>query len=190
MKSALAALLALLALPGCQGDPDQMFLSFAAFTDRPVVLTAMAVNGQPMGLVPMVVQGRADTLPRHGGGGLLLGYPSGSSGQMALDMAWVDLPSGQAYRAAVTLPLSALEVSASGAVELQSIFAPSGLLIIGSDPLPESADDLRIRDVARLCATRAPEADHDYTATPTELPGLFEALETLAPDPPPAPCEP
>ena len=174
-----AALLSLLGLAGCFGNPGQMFLSFSAFTDRPVVLTAMSVNGKPMGLLPLVVQGRADKLPRHGGGGLLLSYPSGTSGQMALEMAWIELSSGQAYRAALTVPLSDLEVSASGAVEMQSIFAPSGLLIIGSDPLPESADDLRIRDVARVCGTRAPEADQDYTDNPTELPGLFEALETL-----------
>lgn len=98
---------------------------------------------------------------------------------MALEMTWIELSSGQAYRAAATVPLSELEVSASGAVEMQSIFAPSGLLIIGSDPLPEGTDDLRIRDVARVCGTRAPEADHDYTDTPRELPGLFEAVETL-----------
>ena len=175
-----AALLSLLWLTGCFGDPGQMKLAFSAFTDRPVVLTEMVVNGQPMALLPLVVQGRAERAqPRYGGGGWLLGYPSGQSGQMAVEMTWVELSSGQAYRAAVTVPLSELEVSASGAVEVQSIFAPSGLLIIGSDPLPEGADDLRIRDVARVCGTRAPEADHDYIDTPRELPGLFEALETL-----------
>lgn len=174
-----AALLSLLWLTGCFGDPGQMFLSFSAFTDRPVVLTAMSVNGRTIELLPLVVQGRAEKLPRHGGGGWLLSYPAGQSGQMALEMTWIELSSGQAYRAAVTVPLSELEISASGAVEMQSIFAPSGLLIIGSDPLPEGTDDLRIRNVARVCGTRAPEADHDYTDTPRELPGLFEAVETL-----------
>lgn len=190
MIKRFSALLSLLWLAGCFGNPGQMFLSFSAFTDRPVVLTAMSVNGKPMGLLPLVVQGRAETPPRYGGGGWLLSYPSGQSGQMALELTWVELSSGQAYRAALTVPLSELEVSASGAVEVQSIFAPSGLLIIGSDPLPESADDLRIRDVARVCGTRAPEADHDYTDNPTELPGLFEAVETLNSDPSPAPCHP
>ena len=85
---------ALAMLAACSG---QAHIGFSAYTDRPVVLTDMSINGKPVPLVPMVVQGRAERL--HGrttGGGMMIGYPAGKWGQLALTLRWVDLPTGQA----------------------------------------------------------------------------------------------
>ena len=177
---------ALAMLAACSG---QAHIGFSAYTDRPVVLTDMSINGKPVPLVPMVVQGRAERL--HGrttGGGMMIGYPAGKWGQLALTLRWVDLPTGQAWSAAVDVPLAQLERSASGAVELMPVFAPGGLLLITSDPIPQSADDDRTRDVLRLCASRTPAADQDFTADPTSLPALVEAVATMQRGPAPSSC--
>lgn len=175
---ALLLMLGVLAVSGCRmGGPDQMLLSMSAFTDRPVVVTEISVNGQPLNITPRVVRGRADTnRPREHGSSALLSYPAGTSGQMQLELTWVEIPSGTGYSAAAKLPLDGLETTASGAAAFMPIFAPSGLLIVASDPTPQSATDTRTRDILRLCGTRAAAADKDYTREPGELPGLREAL--------------
>lgn len=170
-RTALATLSAL-ALSACRlGDPSTMLVAMSAHTDHPVVVTAMVVNGQAVEMIPAVVRGVAENGPEsRNEGGWLLGYPSGKPGLMQLDLTWVELPAGAAYRASIEVPLKALSKSGSGARSLRPVFAPGGLLLMGSDSATA--------DIVRLCATRTPAADVDYAATPRQLPGLFEALET------------
>tara|TARA_R110000737_G_scaffold111883_1_gene144911 strand:- start:406 stop:978 length:573 start_codon:yes stop_codon:yes gene_type:complete len=183
------ALLATLSLSACRlGQPSQMVLSYSAYTGRPVVLTEMSVNGTAMAMIPAVVNGRADTSkPRVGSLNQLLGYPAGKAGEMQLDMTWVELPSGAAYHAVVQVALKDLQRSSNG-VEFMPVFGPGGLLIIASDPVPKGPGDKITRDVLRTCATRTPDADRDYAATPRELPALSEALDMVDPSPATSTC--
>lgn len=193
MRLLQGVLLTILALSvsGCRmGGPGTMFLSMSAYTDRPVVVTEITVNGQALDMTPRVVRGRADTnRPREHAGGALLSYPAGSGGQMQLDLTWVELPSGAGYRAAATVPLDRLETDGSGAAAFMPVFGPGGLLIVASDPMPKSGSDTRTRDIVRLCATRTQAADRNYAQTPGELPGLREALATAQASPVESECK-
>ena len=186
------AILSVIGLTACRaGEPDQMAVAFSAYTDRPVVLTEMAVNGSPQAFPPLVVRGRADSnRPQEGAGRRLLRYPSGSEGVMGLTVTWVELPSGQAYSAQVEVPLAQLQTAASGGIEFMPVFGPGGLLLITSDPVPASANDRTIRDVVRICATRAPLADTDFGADPGALPALREALASATATANSAACSP
>ena len=183
--------LGVLVASGCRmGGPGTMFLSMSAYTDRPVVVTDISVNGQSLDMTPRVVRGRADTnRPREHAGGALLSYPAGADGQMQLDLTWVELPSGAGYRAAAEVPLDALEQDSSGAAAFMPVFAPGGLLIVASDPMPQSGSDTRTRDIVRLCATRTAAADKNFTQTPGELPGLREALASARSGPAESECK-
>ena len=180
-----------LALSACRiGEPRTMFVSMSAYKLRPVVVTQMAVNGAPLRLMPAVVRGKADTnRPRSGSGRQILSYPKGDAGVMQLDVTWVELPAGLAYRAQVSVPLDELEKTGWREIAFMPVFAPGGLLLVTSDPAPKSADDETIRDVLRICAARAPDADFDYTIEPGELPGLREALSAALTTPAPSTCE-
>ncbi len=183
--------LGVLAISGCRmGDPDTMFLSMSAYTDRPVVVTEISVNGHSLDMTPRVVRGRADTnRPREHAGGSLLSYPVGDIGQMQLALTWVELPSGEGYRAATEVPLDGLQTDGSGAVSFMPVFAPGGLLIVASDPMPQSGSDMRARDIVRLCGTRASAADKNYAGDPGELPGLREALASARTNPVESECK-
>lgn len=174
-----------LSVSGClMGGPDTMFLSMSAYTDRPVVVTEIAVNGQALNMTPRVVRGRADVnRPREHAGGSLLGYPDGESGEMQLDLTWVELPAGAGYQASATVPLAALEKDSGGAVAFMPVFGPGGLLIVASDPSPSSASDDATRDVVRLCGERQTAADRNFTDNPGEYPALREALASARTDP-------
>lgn len=163
----------------------------SAHTGQAVVVTRFSMNGRENPLTPKVVEGRADTMrPHEGASRMLLGLAGGATGRIALEMEWVELSTGHAYRASVAVPMRDLERSASGGVELMPVFAPGGEVVIASDPLPQSEADRSYRDVARTCGQRWPQADHDYHAAPRELPGLYEALQDLAPAQDIIPCKP
>lgn len=130
-----------------------------------------------------MVRGRADTgRPFEHAGGWLLDDPPDAAGTMALDLVWVDLPSGAGWRAAASVPLDALELDGSGAAAFMLVFGPAGLLIVASD------DDAVVKDVVRLCGTRAAEADVAYRADPGREPGLREALASARAAPAGAAC--
>lgn len=190
LKGALLTFAAL-AVSACRmGAPGTMFLSMSAYTDRPVVVTEISVNGRSLDMTPRVVRGRADTnRPREHTGGALLSYPAGAGGQMQLDLTWVELPSGTGYRAAAEVPVDGLERDSSGAAAFMPVFAPGGLLIVASDPMPQSGSDTRKRDIVRLCATRTVAADKDFAQNPGELPGLREALASARTGPAQSECK-
>jgi len=168
-----------------------MNIGFASFGGQPVVVKAFTLNGNRSGLFSdMVVDGGGDAPPRtSGSGNHLTSYRKGQGDQIAIDVSWVELASGEAWRAAATVSAADLERSASGAIQILPVFAPGGLLIISSDPLPASDQDQRVRDLARVCATRAPDLDQDFRSDPRALPGLWEALQTLSPQPSAQECQ-
>jgi len=108
---------------------------------------------------------------------------------MALEFIWVELLSGQAYTARISVALSDLQRVEANVVEIRAIFGPNGLLIIPADPLRRTEADTETRDAARICGTRIPEADRDYTADPGALSGLPEALATAILTPPHLGCQ-
>lgn len=191
LKLAIIAVASLLLCAGCSGHTGQVSLAMSAHTGQAVVVTGFRMNGRENPLTPMVVEGMADTMrPHEGASRMVLGLAGGASGRIALEMEWVELSTGHAYRASVSVPIGDLERSASGGVEMMPVFAPGGEVVIASDPLPQSEADRSYRDVARTCGQRWPQADHDYRATPRELAGLYEAIEHLGPAREIAPCKP
>lgn len=182
--------LGVLSISGCRtGQPGTMFLSMSAYTDRPVVVMEILVNGQALDITPRVVRAKADTnRPREHAGGSLLSYPAGADGQMQLELTWVELSLGAGYKALAEVPLDRLETGSNGAVEFMPVFAPGGLLIVASDPMPRSGNDTQTRDVVRLCGTRASAADRNFTQNAGELPGLREALASARSGPVDSEC--
>ncbi|MEP4198652.1 MAG: hypothetical protein ABJL99_23765 [Aliishimia sp.] len=182
MMRLICALILAFGLSACRfGSPDSISIAFSAYASTPVVVTDMSVNGQRFNFFPKVVRGKGDTnRPMEGAGRMLLGYPKGSS-EMALEISWVELLTQRAFRATTLVSLKSLEISASGAAEFMPVFGPGGLLIVASDPIPKTAQDKTIVDVARVCAERDISADTDFAADPGEFAGLLEAVEATYP---------
>lgn len=172
-----------LALPGCFGDqPDSYGLSFGSYSASPVVVTRLAVNGRDFQMVPLLVDARSDeVMPRASGGLYSLPWPKGRDGQAALEVTWVELPTSRAYTASAQVAIADLMRGASNTVYLAPVFGPNGLLLVTSDPLPQSESDQPTRDLAQLCAARSPGDDVDYRATPDSLPDLANVLAERRP---------
>lgn len=158
-----------------------MNIGFAAYGGHPVVVKAFILNTQRSSLfAEMVVDGGGEAPPRtSGAGNHLVSYRKGWSGDILIDIIWVELSTGKAWQAAANVSADRMTRSASGAIQLMPILAPGGLLILSSDPIPDSAQDQRVNDLARICGTRVPELDQDYSSDPRALPGLWEALQTI-----------
>lgn len=177
-----AILAAVLALAGCrESEPRLMSLSFSSYAASPAVLLDFEVNGVTSGLFPTVVAGEADSGEYRAGGGVYgLDYPADGSGSIRLQAEWVELFTQRAWRAEITVPLAGFSRETTfdqgDTLRLMPVFGPNGLMLITSDPVSASADDIRQVDVARVCGSRLPEADFDYTADPTALPQLSELL--------------
>ena len=173
----------LLALAGCRDEGPQIYgLSFGSFSASPVVVTRLAVNGQDFQPLPLLVDARSDqVMPRANAGLYSQPLAAGRDGQIALDLGWVELPTGRAFGATVQVPVQELQRSGPDNVQLAPIFGPNGLLVITSDPVPQSGSDQPIHDLAQLCAARSPDEDTDYRATPDSLPDLANVLAEQRP---------
>lgn len=157
-----------------------MLIDFLAYSDRPVVVKTFEINAVRSSLFSdLVVEGKAETTPRGSAGGYLIGYRKGWSNRISLEASWIELSSGMAWRAKADVSSKDMERSGSGAINIAPIFAPGGLMIISSDPTPQSADDVRTKDLARVCGERVPELDRDYSNDKRQLAGLWEAFEQL-----------
>ena len=100
-----------------------------------------------------------------------------ANGTLQIEAVWVELLTHEAFRAEIVVPVLELQRSASNFAEMKPVFGPDGLMLITSDPLPETAVSTLIHDVGRVCGTRIPELDQDYTLEPLALPALKETLE-------------
>lgn len=174
-----AALICVPFLAGClQQEQNGLDLSFATYAQTPVVLTGFAVDGATMVEGPRAIQGLADLRrPNVEAGAMLLDLPQGTGDRLSLSVEWVELLSHDAYRAKLAVPVEALRKSQSGYVQMMPVFGPGGLLLVTSDQPATGSDTGEKRDVARVCGSRDPKRDFDYTATPSALPMLREILD-------------
>lgn len=177
------ALCVVLGVAGCQGgDPDTLVLTFGTFASSPVVLKAVSVNGTPVAYSPVIAT-EADQLTPRTSYTQLLDYPgAGQGGNVTVSVTWVELLTHKAWQAEVAGPVSAFARYSDGqnALRLGPVFGPNGLMILTSDPIPTSATDSPLVDVARVCGARVAALDVDHTANPEEL-SLTELLQANFP---------
>ncbi|NHF74318.1 hypothetical protein [Paracoccus xiamenensis] len=172
-RTAAAAALALLAFGG-QGAlaAEYLALSFGAYRSSPVLLTHFAIES-PLAATPeMVVSGSAESaMPRApGSSAISLPRDVGGDGKWQVRAQWIELQTNRAYQAELPVPVSAL-TEVYRAYELNVIFGPNGLMILGSDKAGNRASD-RV-DLVAGCGDRVPAADRAWgneTGRFTELP--------------------
>ncbi len=160
------------------GDPEGIALRFSTYVQSPVVVQEFRVNGKLMWPGEIPVQGLSDLYRPHDNAGVkYLSLDIDGRGSLRIVATWVELLTHEAYRAEVAVPVQELQRSASGYAEVMPVFGPGGLLLITSDPIPETPDSTETHDAGRVCGTRAPELDKDYAKDPLSLPALKETLE-------------
>ncbi len=174
------ALLVALALAACKEgrDPERLDLNFGSFEASPAILLDFRINGKTLGHFPTVESSRADTETPRGNGGASLSYPPGDPpGRITITAEWVELFTHKAWRAEFDLRTADFTWhEVLDQIRVTPVFGPNGLIIIASDPIPKSADVVT-KDIARLCGTRAPEADFDFARRPDQIAQLPELLE-------------
>jgi len=176
-------------LSSCAARSQDVSLALSAYRGQPVVVVSLRLNEAETNLTPMVVAGQADVNRTDDAASRMLYTVVGiKQGRMVVDVDWIELTTGHFYVGTATVPLGELERGPSGAVELMPVFAPGGVMVITSDPVPKSADDLRRKDVMRTCAKRYAQSDHDYRTTPNEIAVLSEALQSMGPSHSVPPC--
>ena len=166
-------------LSGCAtSEPAWLNLSFSSYASTPVVLTGYRLNGQTPAMppVPDLVAGIADVeWPRVGNGLYSLMYPRGEDPQvLAIELEWVELLSGRAWRVEAHVPIASLSGEAGQRADIMPIFGPDGLVVISSDPVPTTTGPEPVVDVLRLCGTRVPEADQADTRVFDEVIGVVD----------------
>lgn len=168
----------LLALVGCGAGKPQIYgISFGSFAASPVVVTRLTVNGRDFRQLPLLVDARSDeVMPRANSGHYSQPLAGGQGGQIELELGWVELPTGRAFAASVQVPARELQQGGARNVQLAPIFGPNGLLLITSDPVPQSRHDQQTHDLVQLCAARNPDEDRDYRTAPDSLPDLANVL--------------
>lgn len=176
----LALLLTSLSCSGCLAGPsaDHMALMFSTYWSSPVVVTHFAIEG-PIGEIhPEIPGGRADNGGARSAGAALLGAPMdvGGDGLWHLSAQWVELPTDKAWRAEVDIPVEKLTVSRSS-YQLNVIFGPNGLLLIGSDKIGNTPADHV--DIVRSCGQRVPAADEKWRLKTGHFPGLPIIMKDL-----------
>jgi hypothetical protein len=174
----LQAVALCLSLGACSPtEPELLWLSFGAYSSSPVVLLEFSVN-EKLGMQGLeLVTGSSEGQPR-GSGGASLGYPPGEPpGSVAIAAQWVELFTGKAWRAEMTLAAKDLIwIETSGPTMLMTpVFGPNGLFRVTSETA--SSAGIVQKDVARLCGMRAPEADADFTQRADQVAQLTELLD-------------
>ena len=129
------AVAALLGLGGqAASAADYLALSFGAYRSSPVLLTHFSVETALAPTPEMVVSGAAEgAMPRTAGSSAVnLPRDAGRDGKWTVSAQWIELQTNRAYRADLTVPIAAL-TEVYSAYELNVIFGPNGLMILGSD---------------------------------------------------------
>ncbi|MFV0409256.1 MAG: hypothetical protein ACK5LJ_06045 [Paracoccus sp. (in: a-proteobacteria)] len=184
----MSVLPALLALPILMAGlhptlaGEGLTLSFGAYESSPVVLTHFAIEEPLAETQTVIVSGKADrAMPRTSGSNALsLPEDAGRDGKWRISAQWVELMTDRAWRGEISVPVSQL-TRAYDAYELNVIFGPNGLLLIGSDRIGNQPGD-RI-DVAMDCAERIRAADHAWRRETGIFPELPALLDQLRPTP-------
>nr|WP_321461760.1 hypothetical protein [uncultured Cohaesibacter sp.] len=179
LAQTLALALFLATVAGCrQGDPAGLDLSFSSYAQTPVVLTEFRVNDVVLMPGERLVQGLADlNRPHENAGVSVWTMRLDGDGEILFEASWVELLSHRAYHAEIAVPVRQLQRNALDHVEMMPVFGPGGLLVIASDPMPQTGTEAELHDAGQICAERQPEKDRDYTKDPTALPMLKEILD-------------
>lgn len=155
----------LMFLSACFPDkPNGLAMSYSTYVQSPVVIEEFKVNGQHTLQGKTEVQGLADLRrPHDNSGWYMLPRDIDANGTLQIEAVWVELLTHKAFRAEIVVPVLELQRSASNFAEMKPVFGPGGLMLITSDPLPETPDSRVMHDVGRVCGERMPELDQDYT---------------------------
>ncbi|MBA4490650.1 hypothetical protein [Paracoccus sp. S1E-3] len=182
-RAVLACAAGLLALVGqAAWGADYLALSFGAYRSSPVLLTHFSVEA-PLAPTPeLVVSGAAEAEMPRTAGSSAVGLPrdAGRDGRWTVAAQWIELQTSRAYRAELTVPVSAL-TEVYGAYELNVIFGPNGLMILGSDRVGNSKAD-RV-DLVAGCGDRAPRSDRDWGRETARFPEVAQLHRSMAPVP-------
>lgn len=183
MKQIILAAFILFGLCGCDGNwPSGVSLAFSSYSSTPVVVTEFSLNDASLGLLPQVVSGQADTnRPFEGAGRMDVSLPSNAKSKVVMKATWVEILTGRAWHGTLDFPIGNLQKVDLNRVEIMPVFGPNGLLLVTSDPTPESDKDQRTVDIAQICAIRDKASDTNYRAQPKALPQLFETLDRAYP---------
>lgn len=187
----IAALALLSGMAGqAAGAAEYLALSFGAYRSAPVLLTHFSIEA-PLAATPeMVIAGSAESaMPRApGSNAISLPRDVGRDRKWTVSAQWIELQTSRAYRADLTVPVSAL-TEVFRAYELNVIFGPNGLMILGSDKAGNRASD-RV-DLVAGCGDRVPRADRAWgneTGRFTQLPQVRSHMrpvpaQTICPAP-------
>lgn len=176
--------LSFLALVGCERSSPKVSLAFSSYESTPVVVTGFALNGSDFGMLPMVVDGRADTArPNEGASRMDMQAGAGSGSSIAVTAEWTELTTGRTWQGALSVPVQQLETVEPERVEMMPVFGPDGLLIVTSDRAADGNQEGRAVDVGQVCGSPV-AGSVDYRRDPGALPQLRETLQ--APRPPAA----
>lgn len=181
-RAAITALALLASGCGSAGAAEYLALSFGAYRSAPVLVTHFAIE-KPLAPTPeMVVSGAAENaVPRTSGSSAIsLPRDAGGDGKWTVSAQWIELQSGRAYRADLPVPISALS-EVSRAAELNVIFGPNGLMIIGSDK-PGNQPSARV-DLVAGCGDRAPRSDRAWGKETGRFPQLPQIRQHMRPVP-------
>lgn len=187
--AALAAAM-LLAGAGAASAADSLTLTFGSYQSSPVLLTHFSIES-PMAPTPeMVVISAAERqMPRTNGASAAISPPKdmGGDGKWKIAAQWIELQTSRAYRSELTIPVSGL-TEAYGAYELNVIFGPNGLFLIGSDRISNRHED-RV-DLAAGCGERVPSADRNWGEQTGRYPELPAVRNYMQPVPAKTHCPP
>ena len=176
------AVAALLGLGGqAASAADYLALSFGAYRSSPVLLTHFSVETALAPTPEMVVSGAAEgAIPRTAGSSAVnLPRDAGRDGKWTVSAQWIELQTNRAYRADLTVPIAAL-TEVYSAYELNVIFGPNGLMILGSDWVGNRKAD-RV-DLVAGCGVRVPGSDRNWgqeTGKFTQLPHVRRNMSAV-----------
>lgn len=181
MKTAIGVLfVGSLGLLAClpNSEPRGLLLTVGSYGASPAILLDTRINGAPVLPHHTLVSTSADVeTPRSSSYHRLDYTPNVEPGRITVSITWVEIFTAKAWHATVSASVRSLVYQAStDTIRIAPIFGPNGLLLITSDPIPTSAAHIPLVDVARICGTRRPDLDFDFTANPTEIARLPELL--------------
>jgi len=180
-RSAFAAMVLLL---GCHSAmaADSLTLTFGSYQSSPVVLTHFAIEMPLAETQRLIVVSAAEReMPRtYSANALSLPRDVDHDGHWTVAAQWVELQTDRAWRATVNVPIRAL-TEWHGSAQLNVIFGPNGLFLIGSDKIGNRHSD-RV-DVAYVCGKRVPGADRSWRTETGYFPDLPDVLDYARPVP-------
>lgn len=176
---AVFAIITLLGAGTCQRKVTSLVITTGSYGSTPVIINSLFVNDTPYRFEQTVVVGMSDTMTPRGTGAWLIPVPDGISDPVLIKTEWTELLTGRAYSAVIGAPLDKFDIRRLGSGRYQTtitpIYGPNGLLVIASDPIPTSVEDIPKNDVARICGVRVPSADKDWRTEVDNVAQLKEA---------------